>query len=77
VDHDRALAVVKEIGMDYRYKAGQRVRFSPGFSRNAAAGTYEVVRQLPPADDGEHQYRIKNTNEQHERVAKESELQRA
>jgi hypothetical protein len=64
--------------MDHRYKAGQRVRFGPGLaSRNAAAGTYEVMRQLPPSDDGEHQYRIKHAHEGYERVAKESELQRA
>jgi hypothetical protein len=64
--------------MDHRYKAGQRVRFSPGFPHGSvAAGTYEVTRQLPSSGDGEHQYRIKNVHEQHERVAKESELQRA
>ena len=64
--------------MDHRYKQGQRVRFSPGLAnRNAAGGTYEVTRQLPVSDGGERCYRIKNTNEQHERVAKESELQRA
>jgi hypothetical protein len=64
--------------MDHRYKAGQRVRFFPGLAnRNAAGGTYEVMRQLPIGDDGEHRYRIKNTNEHYERVAKENELQRA
>jgi hypothetical protein len=64
--------------MEHRYKAGQRVRFAPGLlSRNAAGGTYEVTRQLPSGVDGEHQYRIKNVHEQHERVVKESELQRA
>jgi len=63
--------------MDHRYKAGQRVRFSPGAANRTAAGTYEVTRQLPAGDDGERQYRIKNVQEQHERVVKESELQRA
>jgi hypothetical protein len=64
--------------MDHRYKAGQQVRFLPSFpNRNAAGGTYQVTRQLPTSDDGELRYRIKNPHEQHERVAKESELQRA
>jgi hypothetical protein len=64
--------------MDHRYKAGQSVRFLPGFpNRNAPGGTYQVTRQLPSGDDGELRYRIKTAREQHERVAKESELERA
>jgi hypothetical protein len=64
--------------MTHRYQLGARVRLSRGFPlRNAAEGSYEVVRQLPPSSDGEHQYRIKNAGEQHERVAKESDLERA
>jgi hypothetical protein len=35
------------------------------------------MRQLPSSNDGEHQYRIKSTREDHERVAKESDLERA
>jgi hypothetical protein len=63
--------------MTHRYQTGQRVRLCPGFLlRNAADGPYEVVRQLPDSSDGEHQYRIKNAREQHERVVKESELER-
>jgi len=64
--------------MIHRYQIGARVRLHRGFPhRNAAEGPYEVVRQLPPSSDGEHQYRIKNAGEQHERVAMESDLQRA
>jgi len=60
------------------YQLGAQVRLNRGFPlRHAADGPYEVVRQLPPASDGEHQYRIKNAGEQHERVAKESDLERA
>jgi hypothetical protein len=63
--------------MTHRYQPGQRVRFSRGFPyRNAADGPYEVVSQLPHSPDGEHQYRIKHAGEQHERVVKESELER-
>jgi hypothetical protein len=63
--------------MTHRYQPGQRVKFSRGFPyRNAADGPYEVVCQLPHSTDGEHQYRIKHAREQHERVVKESELER-
>jgi hypothetical protein len=55
--------------MDHRYKAGQRVRFSPGGGKPDRGRHYEVTRQLPVGDDGEHHYRIKNLQEQHERVA--------
>jgi hypothetical protein len=64
--------------MTHRYKTGQRVRMIRGFpQRTAPDGTYEVTRQLPSSSDGENQYRIKNASEYHERVAKESELERA
>jgi hypothetical protein len=33
--------------------------------------------QLPLSIDGEDQYRIKNADEEHERVVKESDLERA
>ena len=45
-------------------------------SRDATSGVYQVTQLLPP--EGEvFQYRIKNVNEPHERVAKESELRSA
>ena len=62
--------------MTHRYPVGARVRLSFP-QRNAAAGSYEVVRQLPFSSDGELQYRIKNAAEDYERVAKESDLERA
>lgn len=63
--------------MAHRFRLGQRVRFSRGYPyRNAAVGSYEVIRQLPRAE-GEYQYRIKSAQEQHERVVKESELEAA
>jgi hypothetical protein len=58
------------------FKTGQRVRLSRTVqNRNAAGGSYEVLRQLPTGDDGERQYRLKSASENHERVAKESELE--
>ena len=43
--------------------------------RDRAYGVYQVTRLLPP-EGKVFQYRIKNINEPHERVAKESELRR-
>ncbi len=44
--------------------------------RTAASGTYKIVRLLP-SDGDDYQYRIKSTGEAFERVAKESQLDRA
>jgi len=43
--------------------------------RGGASGIYEVVRLLPSEGD-EQQYRIKSATEPHERVAKQSQLER-
>ena len=64
--------------MTHLYQRGAHVRLNPSFTRrNAAIGSYEVLQQLPSTADGEHQYRIKSTSEQYERVAKESDLEGA
>jgi hypothetical protein len=60
----------------YRFRVGQKVQLSSHRSRMAAVGTYQVVRQLPDSA-GELSYRIKSSREAHERVAKESELEKA
>jgi hypothetical protein len=63
--------------MAHMFHAGQQVRLARGYlNRNAAEGTYEVIRQLP-FGDGDFQYRIKSAREQHERVVKEQELEAA
>jgi hypothetical protein len=63
--------------MSHRFSPGQSVRLCRGYPyRDAAEGSYEVLRQLPPSD-GDYQYRIKSAREQHERVVKERELERA
>jgi hypothetical protein len=64
--------------MTHRYQLGARVRLNLGFRRSDSAdGPFEVVRQLPAASDGEHQYRVKSAREHYERVVKESDLERA
>jgi hypothetical protein len=61
--------------MPHRFRVGQKVMLAPTvMQRQAAAGPYVVVRQLPERN-GEFEYRIKSAAEAHERVARESELQ--
>ena len=62
---------------DHKFKLGQSVHFTSGaYIRGGASGVYQVTRLLPP-DGDERQYRIKSATEPHERVAKESQLDRA
>jgi hypothetical protein len=61
----------------HKYEIGDVVYYtSPSFGRAAATGSYTVVKLLP-SEGEDHQYRIKNTGEAFERVAKESQLDRA
>jgi hypothetical protein len=60
----------------HKYHVGDVVYYtSPSFGRAAATGSYTVIKQLPSEGD-DYQYRIKNTEEAFERVAKESQLDR-
>ena len=62
--------------MPHQFRSGQTVRLSRSLSnRSAAAGDYKVVRPLPD-NGGELQYRIKSEREPHERVVKESDLEK-
>ncbi|HEY5073878.1 MAG TPA: hypothetical protein VII34_04220 [Pyrinomonadaceae bacterium] len=45
-------------------------------SRHASGGVYEVTKKLPERA-GEYEYRIKSINEPHERVVRESDLDKA
>jgi hypothetical protein len=61
----------------HKYHVGDVVYYtSPSFGRAAATGSYTVIKLLPSEGD-DYQYRIKNTDEAFERVAKESQLDRA
>jgi len=70
-------APVQEIMVrSHKYRVGETVFFtSPSFGRAAATGSYTVVKLLPSEGD-DYQYRIKNSDEAFERVAKESQLDR-
>lgn len=60
----------------HKYTVGQTVRYMAGpLNRATADGSYKIIKLLPP-DGDEHQYRIRNTEEAFERVAKESQLER-
>lgn len=61
----------------HKYNVGETVYYtSPTFGRAAATGSYTVVKLLP-SDGEDYQYRIKSSGEAFERVAKESQLDRA
>jgi hypothetical protein len=63
--------------MAHKYRVGEMVYFtSPTFGRAAAIGSYTVIKLLPSEGD-DYQYRIKSSGEAFERVAKESQLDRA
>ena len=60
----------------HKFHIGQVVQLKPDITRNISGGSYEITRQLPERN-GEFEYRIRSINEPHERVARESELQRS
>jgi hypothetical protein len=59
----------------HKFNIGDTVLFRPRASPNAPWGVYEVVKVLPGNDEPE--YRVKSANEEHQRMARESELTRA
>lgn len=61
---------------EHKFKVGQSVSLMSGpFGRGGTNGIYKVT-QLLPLDGDDFQYRIKNADEPHERVVKESQLNR-
>jgi hypothetical protein len=61
---------------EHKFKIGQSVNFTSGpFGRGAASSIYKVTQLLPPEGD-DYQYRIKSASEPHERVVKESQMNR-
>jgi hypothetical protein len=60
----------------HKFHIGQIVQLSPAISRNVRGGSYKVTKRLPE-NNGEFEYRIKSMSEPHERVVRESELQKS
>jgi hypothetical protein len=59
----------------HKFRVGETVLYtSSPITRPGASGTYKVVKLLP-SDGDDYQYRIKNSGEAFERVAKESQLE--
>ena len=63
----------EDVVSGHKFNIGQTVNYIPQFGAGASKSAYTITQLLPPAD-GDFQYRIKTTNEPHERVAKESQL---
>ena len=64
---------------EHKFKIGQLVYFHPKVRSqlDAVPGPYKITRRLPAAEDGEFRYEIRNTLEEYNRVARESELTRS
>jgi hypothetical protein len=60
----------------HKFHVGESVTLAPSISRNVPGGVYEVTKQLP-YNGGEFEYQIKSAQEDHQRVARESELTKA
>jgi hypothetical protein len=61
---------------DHKFHIGEIVQLPPSILRRASGGVYEVTKRLPESA-GEYEYRIKSINEPHERVVRESELEKS
>jgi hypothetical protein len=74
---DKPFSLVRRTSLNaHKFQVGQTVYYTSGpFDRGGASGTYKVT-QLLPSEGDERQYRIKSANEPHERVVKESQLDR-
>jgi hypothetical protein len=57
----------------HKFHLGQAVEYYVPRGLDAQRGAYIVTAQLPERD-GQFEYRIRSPNEQHERLARESEL---
>jgi hypothetical protein len=63
--------------MPSKFKTGQQVRFTSNMvGRPGSSGIYNVVKILPREHE-EQLYRIRSSAEPHERVARESQLEKA
>ena len=66
--------VAAKIDAAHKFKIGEELRFHSRLRLSAPVNAlYRVVGHRPP-EDGEPSYRIKSNLENHERIARESEL---
>jgi hypothetical protein len=71
--HQEAREALAASMAEYKFKIGETVYFHPKPPRGAPRGAYQIIKRLPAAE-GEFQYVIRSAFEDHQRVAKESEL---
>jgi hypothetical protein len=62
--------------MSHKFSVGQKVDLRHRMMQTAPSGQYEVRKLMPDSDreSGDPVYRIKSSDETHERVAQESDL---
>ena len=61
---------------EHKFRVGQSVNYLSGpHGRGPRSDVFKIIQCLPP-QSGDYQYRIRAANEPHDRVAKESELER-
>jgi hypothetical protein len=60
----------------HKFHVGETVTLVRSISRTVAGGIYQVTKQLPH-NGLDFEYHIKSANEQHQRLARESELTKA
>ena len=58
----------------HKFQVGQSVELIPRVLRQAAKGSYEIIR-LIPENENDPQYCLKSTAERHQRVVPESEIE--
>jgi hypothetical protein len=58
----------------HKFYLGQAVEYRPPRGISAPRGAYVVTAKLPERD-GQFEYRVRSAFEEHERMARESELQ--
>ena len=76
-DLDNSTSITtKEPFSVHKFRVGQSVSFTPGLPGGGPGGVYKITQLLPPEGD-DFQYKIKSAAEPHERVARESQLDRA
>ena len=68
---------IEDAVRSHRFKIGQSVNYTLGpFGVGSGSGVYKITQLLPPEGD-DFQYKIKSAAEPHEKIVKESQLDRA
>ena len=57
----------------HKFKIGQTVFIHSASHENLPGGAYVIIQKMPERD-GEFEYRVRNTRQQHERVVREGQL---